>query len=227
MPPLKKKQRKSGALKKKYNFGKADQEVQKRWDHSKTALENYALMGLRFDNHKDNAGAKALEKMGLKANPIKLTVPEEVKPAERGLSFHDQHYIRALILKYNDNYQRMKMDNKLNFYQKTDTELEKMAKKFIVLYGHPLNLDCKYKDQQQEQDEKKQQETQTKVVQQQQPLNDKKPKAASLKKNTQSTNTDKTPTTTTTTSTKVLKNVDKDETKVVVKKKSVAPKKSK
>ncbi|KAF2073900.1 hypothetical protein CYY_004788 [Polysphondylium violaceum] len=212
--PLNKKLRKSGALKKKYNFGKADQEVQKRWDHSKTALENYSLMGLRFDNHKDDAGKKSLEKMGLKANPIQLTVPEEVKAKERGLSFHDQHYIRVLIMKYNDNYQRMKMDHKLNFYQKTDSELEKMAKRFIVLYGHPLNLDCKY----QEPEAVETTTTTTKVVVEQKPLDDKKPKALEKKKVLQTKES--------TTTTKVLKNVDK-EPKLVVKKKSIPPKKSK
>ncbi|KAN0034926.1 hypothetical protein ACTFIV_001465 [Dictyostelium citrinum] len=149
------KRRKEGTLKKQFKFGRVDQEVMKRWDNSKTALENFALMGLQYSNKFECDNKKALNKLGMEAKPVDLTLPKEVKAKDRGINNHLQHYIKALIIKYKDDYEKMKMDHKLNFYQKTAGELEKLCDKYTILYGHPLMGDV-YKQQQQQQEKEKQ-----------------------------------------------------------------------
>ncbi|EGC39206.1 hypothetical protein DICPUDRAFT_75211 [Dictyostelium purpureum] len=162
MPRISKKLRKEGSLKKKFKFGHIDDEVMKRWDNSKTTLENFALMGLQYNNKFISENQRALDKLKMEAKPIELTVPEPIKAKERGVNFHQQHYIRPLIIKYKEDYEKMKMDHKLNFYQKTATELEKLAKKFIVLYGHPIYGDV-YQQQQEEEQKKLKEEEEKKL----------------------------------------------------------------
>ncbi|GAM17763.1 hypothetical protein SAMD00019534_009380 [Acytostelium subglobosum LB1] len=140
--PLKKNNRKN----KKQNHNRVlnvrfgSQEVQQRWDMKKTTLENYAMMGLQFSNSIRNKerSEKALAKLNVVADPVKLDVKQRPPRIERGLTFDDQHYYRDLILKHNDNYEKMKMDIALNFWQRTAKQLENGCKRFIVLYGHPL-----------------------------------------------------------------------------------------
>ncbi|KAM9986339.1 hypothetical protein ACTFIY_010752 [Dictyostelium cf. discoideum] len=151
------KRRKEGTLKKQFNFGRVDEEVMKRWDNNKTALENFALMGLQYSNKFECDNKKALNKLGMEAKPVDLTLPKEVKAKDRGINAHLQQYTKALIIKYKDDYEKMKMDHKLNFYQKTAGELEKLCNKYTVLYGHPLMGDV-YKQQQKEKEEKEEQE---------------------------------------------------------------------
>ncbi|KAK5576691.1 hypothetical protein RB653_007835 [Dictyostelium firmibasis] len=150
---LDRKRRKEGSLKKQFNFGRIDQEVMKRWDQNKTPLENFSLMGLQYSNKFESDNKKALNRLGMEAKPVDLTVPKEVKGKERGINFHLQHYTKALLIKYKDDYEKMKMDHTLNFYQKTAGELEKLCKKYIVLYGHPLFGDV-YQEQLENQKEK-------------------------------------------------------------------------
>ncbi|KAN0023132.1 hypothetical protein ACTFIU_009215 [Dictyostelium citrinum] len=152
------KRRKEGTLKKQFKFGRVDQEVMKRWDNSKTALENFALMGLQYSNKFECDNKKALNKLGMEAKPVDLTLPKEVKAKDRGINNHLQHYIKALIIKYKDDYEKMKMDHKLNFYQKTAGELEKLCDKYTILYGHPLMGDVYKQQQEKEKQEKEEQE---------------------------------------------------------------------
>ncbi|EAL73288.1 hypothetical protein DDB_G0267670 [Dictyostelium discoideum AX4] len=174
------KRRKEGTLKKQFNFGRVDEEVMKRWDNNKTALENFALMGLQYSNKFECDNKKALNKLGMEAKPVDLTLPKEVKAKDRGINAHLQQYTKALIIKYKDDYEKMKMDHKLNFYQKTAGELEKLCNKYTVLYGHPLMGDV-YK-QQQQQKEKEEKEEQERLEKEKQRLEQEKLEKERLEK---------------------------------------------
>ncbi|KAM9984468.1 hypothetical protein ACTFIZ_004159 [Dictyostelium cf. discoideum] len=179
------KRRKEGTLKKQFNFGRVDQEVMKRWDNSKTALENFALMGLQYSNKFECDNNKALNKLGMEAKPVDLTLPKEVKAKDRGINAHLQQYIKALIIKYKDDYEKMKMDHKLNFYQKTAGELEKLCNKYTVLYGHPLMGDVyKQQQQQQQQQQKEKEEKEQKEKEEQERLEKQRLEQERLEKET-------------------------------------------
>ncbi|KAN0030984.1 hypothetical protein ACTA71_003956 [Dictyostelium dimigraforme] len=152
------KRRKEGTLKKEFRFGHVDQEVKKRWDNNKTPLENFALMGLQYSNKFECDNKKALNKLGMEAKPVDLTLPKEIKAKDRGINLHLQNYTKALIIRYKDDYEKMKMDHKLNFYQKTAVELEKLCNKYTVLYGHPLVGDVYKQQLEQERLEKEEKE---------------------------------------------------------------------
>ncbi|EFA81957.1 hypothetical protein PPL_05191 [Heterostelium album PN500] len=161
-----------------------NKEVQERWDPKKTTLENYALMGLKFQNTTRDSERRqqALEKLNMVEKPIDLKVEPEAPRVERGQTFSDQHYYRDLILKYNDDYEKMKMDHKINYMQKTAKQLENGCKRFIVLYGHPLmpNVEEKVEEKKVEKQVKPVEEKQKPKQQQQQTTpNKRKPKRQS------------------------------------------------
>eukprot|EP01132_Coremiostelium_polycephalum_P004730 gene4730-5904_t len=164
--------RKTKQAPRRYKLGDIDSEVKRRWDHKKTLLENYALMGLKLDDKNQNQ--QALDKLGMECDPVKLNIPEDKGKKERGLTFYDQHYYRDLMLKYGDDYEKMKLDSKLNYLLKTAGECEKACKKFIVLYGHPLHTNITINDyenqklkEQKEKEEKEEKEKQLQITKKQ------------------------------------------------------------
>ncbi|KYQ92619.1 hypothetical protein DLAC_06615 [Tieghemostelium lacteum] len=150
-----------------------------RWDKSKTLLENFSLMGLKLTHKRHDLTQVSLDKLGMKADPIKLKIKEAAPKGVSPLSWNDQHYYRELMLKHGDKYDKMQMDIKLNNRQLTAKELEKGCRKFIVLYGHPLVTDITF-DQYQEQQEKEKKEQEEKERQQKE-KEEKEEKARQLK----------------------------------------------
>ena len=116
----------------------SDPDVKKMWDPSKSPSNNLASMGLCAKPNDLHASKK---KYNLPTSVIELfDVPESddltntSKPKRvMPLGEAEQRYIAQCIEKHGDNYKKMFMDLKVNNMHHTETQLRKMASRFLLL----------------------------------------------------------------------------------------------
>ncbi|EGG20681.1 hypothetical protein DFA_00542 [Cavenderia fasciculata] len=213
----------------KFNLA-GKEEVSRRWNKLATPLTNYTNMGISMNNKlgKDRKIISNRPFVEKKTPPklIDIPVPEPRIRSEKGLNFRDQHYYRDLILKYGVDYEKMKMDIKLNYLQRTAKEVENGCNKFIGCYGDPIAEIMANREQ-----EKKRLEDEQKELEEfQRKENEAAQKAAQRQQQQQQSTTTATTTTTTpstlTTTTNNKKTPTTTTAKKVVKKTTTEPKKT-
>jgi len=108
-----------------------------QWDPSKSPAQNMKILGL-VSKPGEVVATKADEAQQPKNTVIELyDVPDsdtlEARKQKRPQSAEDQKYIARLLLKHGDDYTAMFRDIKVNNMQHTETQLRKMASRFLLL----------------------------------------------------------------------------------------------
>lgn len=120
----------------------SDPIIKQQWDPSKSPAQNMKLLGLQSNpssgtqstttNATDEGEAKSTHTV-IELYEVPDSDTLEARKCKRPQSSDDQKYIARLLEKYGDNYLKMFRDTKVNNMQYTETQLKKMASRFLLL----------------------------------------------------------------------------------------------
>ena len=114
--------------------------VKQLWDTTKTPLENMALMGFAANANKNDTKANNNNNKANNNSIIELfDVPDSDNPKERRvlpLTQEEQEYMSKCMTKHGNDYGKMFRDIRVNDLQLTETKLQKLGSRFLLLEDH-------------------------------------------------------------------------------------------